>query len=289
MIPVTLDKQLLSSHVDGLCPPLTMARRARVVSVSFSLWGARDIWVSRAASVELVELLHAVQDRLLRRLLHLAREEELVQDHVDLVKVEDKVELAHVPEELVEELDEEVDRLEVEQLIVVHVHAQREKEPGVPPVDELVLGVLQSGKTRITVSGSVQERGAVGGVRERWGPTHLDKVGELRVARRHNAVHVRLNFVPLLIRVCTIILAEAGLALPVLQEKVLDHGASQVLAPRCEPAPTLRVRRVLKSAARWQWVATGWGAADFSAPPPSNPWSQISRNAKATLNDNSGF
>ena len=92
--------------------------------------------------IELVELLHAVEDRLLRRLLHLAREEELVEDHVDLVEVEDEVELAHVAKELVEELDEEVDRLEVEQLVVGHVDAQREEEARVPPVDELVLRVL---------------------------------------------------------------------------------------------------------------------------------------------------
>ena len=75
-------------------------------------------------------------------LLHLAREEELVEDHVDLVEVEDEVELAHVAKELVEELDEEVDRLEVEQLVVGHVDAQREEEARVPPVDELVLRVL---------------------------------------------------------------------------------------------------------------------------------------------------
>ena len=95
--------------------------------------------------VELVELLDAVQNRLLRRLLHLAREEELVEDHVDLVEVEDEVELAHVAKELVEELDEEVDRLEVEQLVVGHVDAQREEEARVPPVDELVLRVLRGG------------------------------------------------------------------------------------------------------------------------------------------------
>ena len=103
---------------------------------------------------KLVELLHPVQDRLLARLLHLAREEELVEDHVHLVEVEDEVELAHVPEELVEQLDEEVDRLKVDELVVLRVDAQREEEAGVPAVDELVL-------------------------------PPLDEVGELRVARRH--------------------------------------------------------------------------------------------------------
>ena len=52
-------------------------------------------------SVGLVELLHAMEDGLFGGLLHLAREEELVEDHVHLVEVEDQVELAHVAKELV--------------------------------------------------------------------------------------------------------------------------------------------------------------------------------------------
>jgi acetyl-CoA acetyltransferase len=39
----------------------------------------------------------------------------------NLVEIEDKVKLAHVAKELVEELDEEVDGLKVKQLIVGHV------------------------------------------------------------------------------------------------------------------------------------------------------------------------
>lgn len=54
---------------------------------------------SRAAvSVELVEVVEALEDDLLARLFDLAREEALVEDRVHLVKVEDKVELAHVAE-----------------------------------------------------------------------------------------------------------------------------------------------------------------------------------------------
>ena len=89
-----------------------------------------------------------MQDGLLGGLLDLAREEELVEDHVDLVEVEDEVELAHVPKELIaggggshagestrtyvggrgaggggrggalQELDEEMDRLEVHELVI---------------------------------------------------------------------------------------------------------------------------------------------------------------------------
>jgi len=42
-------------------------------------------------SVELVELLHSVEDGLFGGFLHLARKEELVQDHVNLVEVEHEV------------------------------------------------------------------------------------------------------------------------------------------------------------------------------------------------------
>lgn len=63
----------------------------------------------------------------------------------DLVEIEDDVELADVAEELVEELHEEVDRLEVRQLVVRHVHAHGEVQPRVAPVDELVALVLRVG------------------------------------------------------------------------------------------------------------------------------------------------
>ena len=63
-----------------------------------------------------------------------------------LVEVEHKIELAHVAKELVEQLDKEMDRLEVEQLVVAHIDAQGEEEAGVPAVDELVLGVLRGGR-----------------------------------------------------------------------------------------------------------------------------------------------
>lgn len=105
-------------------------------------------------------MLEAGQDDLLAGLLDLAGEEDLVEDGVDLVEVEDEVELAHVAEEGVEHLDEEVDRLQVRQLVVVGVDARAEEEPRVPPVDDLVVA-------------------------------ELDKVGlVLLVARRDEAVHL---------------------------------------------------------------------------------------------------
>jgi len=99
---------------------------------------AKGILEGGLCLLELVKLLHTVQDRLLRGLLHLACQKEFIENHVHLVEVEYQVELTHVSEELVEQLDKEVDRLKVEQLVVVDVDAQGEKEPGIPPVYELV-------------------------------------------------------------------------------------------------------------------------------------------------------
>ena len=53
----------------------------------------------------------------------------------DGVEIEDDVELAHVGEVRVEQLDEQVDRLEVDELVVAHVDADREQEAPGPPVD----------------------------------------------------------------------------------------------------------------------------------------------------------
>lgn len=106
-------------------------------------------WWTWLRLFELLELPDALEHLALGRLLHLAAKYVLVQHRVDLsiysphkqllashaialirsspythlVKVEDDVELAHVGELLVEQLDEQVDRLEAEQLVGRHVHS----------------------------------------------------------------------------------------------------------------------------------------------------------------------
>ena len=57
---------------------------------------------------------------------------------------------------------------------------------------------------------------------------HLDKVGKLGVTCCDDAVHVGLDFCALVVRIGAIVFGEAGFALPILQEEVLDH----VLPPR---------------------------------------------------------
>ncbi len=59
-----------------------------------------------------------------------------------LVKIKNQIQLAHVPEETVQHLDEEMDRLEVRQFVVVGVDAHAEEQPRVPPIDDLVVAEL---------------------------------------------------------------------------------------------------------------------------------------------------
>jgi len=82
------------------------------------------------------------QNYLLARLLDLAGQEDLVEDGVDLVKVENQVELADIAEEGVKNLDEEVDGLEVGELVVVGVDAGAEEEARVAAVNDLVVTEL---------------------------------------------------------------------------------------------------------------------------------------------------
>jgi len=124
-----------------------------------------------ASSPTLLQLIQVLQPRqhdLLARLLDLAGEEHLVEDRVHLVEVEDEVQLAHVPEEGVEHLDEEVDRLEVRELVVVGVDARAEEEPRVPPVDDLVVAELDEVGLVLLVPGR-DEAVDLGGEPLAWG------------------------------------------------------------------------------------------------------------------------
>lgn len=64
-------------------------------------------------------------------------EEDLVHEPVGLVEIEDEVKLADVGKVAVEDLDEEVDRVERQQLVVVGVDGREEVERRVALVDEL--------------------------------------------------------------------------------------------------------------------------------------------------------
>lgn len=165
-------------------------------------------------------LIKPVQHGELARLLNLASQEDLVQDRIHFVKVKDEIQLAHVAKEAVQHLDEQVDRLEVGQLIVVGIDADAEKETSISPIDDLVVAVLQSGRQRI-----------VGWTRSQWlsrcppSPTHLDKVALiLLIPRGYKSMHLSLQPHLLIVVHRHIVLGQACLALPVLDEEPSQHG-----------------------------------------------------------------
>ena len=76
-----------------------------------------------------------------------------------LVKVKHQIQLAHIPKERIQNLHEEVYRLQIAQLVIIGVHARAKEQACVSPVDDL-------------------------------GGAELDEVGlVLLVARRDQAVH----------------------------------------------------------------------------------------------------
>lgn len=106
--------------------------------------------------LQLIQVLQPRQNNLLTRLLDFARQEHLVEDGVHLVKVEYEVQLAHVAEEGVQHLDEEVDGLEVRELVVVRVDARAEEEARVAAVDDLVGAELDEVGLVLLVAGGYE-------------------------------------------------------------------------------------------------------------------------------------
>merc|ERR1712216_560557 len=76
-------------------------------------------------------------------LLMLARDQQLVEDVVCLVKVEDHVKLAHIAEVSVEDLNELMDDLQRDQLVVLVVHARDEVQTCISLKDDLVILPLE--------------------------------------------------------------------------------------------------------------------------------------------------
>lgn len=85
-------------------------------------------------------MLQSRQDNLFACFLNLPSQKHLVQDGVDLVKVEDEVQLANIAKKLIENLDEKVNGLEVGKLVVIGVDANTEEQTRVPAIDNLCGG-----------------------------------------------------------------------------------------------------------------------------------------------------
>jgi len=105
------------------------------------------------------------QHVLLAALLHLSREQQLIEYKIRLLEVEDEIQLAHVAVVLVHLLDVAVHNLQRDQLVVRAVAAGNEEEGGVAPVDYLGVceGVVLEGRWRVGVAGGTRGRMEDGG------------------------------------------------------------------------------------------------------------------------------
>jgi hypothetical protein len=118
-------------------------------------------------------MLQPRQNNLFTRLLNLPSQKDLVQDSIDLVKVEDQVQLAHIPKERIQHLHKKVNSLQVGELVVVGVDAGAEEEPRVSPVDDLVVPELDEVGLVFLVAGGdeavdLEVRLLAGGMRDGW-------------------------------------------------------------------------------------------------------------------------
>jgi hypothetical protein len=98
---------------------------------------------------QFIQMLQPRQNNLLTRLLNLPRQKHLVEDSIDLVKVEHQIQLTHIPEERIQHLDKEVYRLQVRELIVVGIDARAEEQSCIAAVDDLV--VAEFDKVRLVL------------------------------------------------------------------------------------------------------------------------------------------
>ena len=77
--------------------------------------------------LQFIQVLQSCQHNLFACFFNLTSQEHLVENCIDLVKVKDQVQLAHVAKESVQDFNKEVDRLEIGQLVVVCVDSCAEE------------------------------------------------------------------------------------------------------------------------------------------------------------------
>ncbi len=115
-----------------------MTKHRRETSYS-SLQPTNTSLLSYLNVLQTVLLTDTPQHVLLTALLHLARQQQLIQYEVGLLEVEDNVQLAHVAVVLVHLLDVAVDNLQRDELVVRGGAAGDEEEGGVASVYDLTV------------------------------------------------------------------------------------------------------------------------------------------------------
>lgn len=185
------------------------------------------------------------QDDLFTSFLDFAGEKDLVEDGIDLVKVEDEIEFTDIAKELIEDLDKEMDGFEIGEFVVVGVDTDTEEQAGVAAVDDL-------GGGQVLAHQRLAESRVGGRTGRGWRGAEFDKVGlvflvawcdqavDLEAERKKGhwsgrmdvlidgslvqwSSYLGLQFHLLFIRVWSVPFGEPGLALSVLDDDEGEH------------------------------------------------------------------
>jgi hypothetical protein len=122
-MPVCRAAQLSACTRDQNCAQRSITPRSDYSAVASDL----DVPIISSFSLQFIQMRQPCQHHLLTRLLNLTRQEHLVQNCVHLVEIKHKIQLTHVPEERIQNLDEEMNRLQIRQLVVVGVDTRAEE------------------------------------------------------------------------------------------------------------------------------------------------------------------
>ena len=84
------------------------------------------------------QFFQSIQNHFLAGFLHFSSQNEFVEDEIDFMKVEDEVQLADILKEMVQNLHEEMNRLQQCELVIGDITADGEEESSIALVYDLV-------------------------------------------------------------------------------------------------------------------------------------------------------
>lgn len=160
------------------------------------------------------QLPHSLDNGLFAGFLQLSSKYELVQNKVDLLKIENQIQLTYIAEEMVKNLHKQVDTFKVHELIVSNVNTQGEEETRISPVYYFVC-------------------------------PKLDKVCELGISVDHQAMHLKFKLMLLGVLKRNVIFGKTSFPLPILQQDESNH--VEEAARRCVYFASLLMLRVCSS------------------------------------------
>lgn len=143
----------------------------------------------------------------LTRLPDFTGQKHLIHDRVHLVEVEHEVQLAHVVEVLVQDLHKVVDRFQIRQIVVTHVHTDAKIEASIPSIHDFEISELEC-TMLVPVTG---HRNA-----------HLNKIGVLCIADSYDCMHLFNQLLFLIVIEVHVPFGQSGLSSTVLNQDEAD-------------------------------------------------------------------